>query len=134
MICVKETDPYDLEAGDVITYMLSEDTVATHRIVEVVPDEDDPTVIRFMTKGDNNDAIDSTLVHYKNVIGKPVYSIPKLGYIADYIQSPKGRYVAISGVAILILLIIIPDLFGKEDGSNEKSKGEKPDKISKKGE
>ncbi len=72
MIYVKSVDPYELGSGDVITYMLSEDTVATHRIVEVVPDEEDPTVIRFMTKGDANDAIDATPVHYKNVIGTPV--------------------------------------------------------------
>ena len=28
------------------------------------------------------------LVHYKNVIGTPVFSIPYLGYVADYIQHP----------------------------------------------
>ena len=90
LIYVKDVDPYELEAGDVITYMVNETTVATHRVMGVVPDENDPTVIRFRTKGDANDAEDGTLVHYKNVIGSPVFTIPMLGYVANYIQNPPG--------------------------------------------
>lgn len=50
LIYVKDVDYTELEAGDVITFMLDEDTVATHRIVEVVPDETDSSVLRFKTK------------------------------------------------------------------------------------
>ena len=122
LIFVKEVDPYELESGDVITFMLDEDTVATHRIVEVVPDEEDPTVIRFRTKGDANEAIDGSLVHYKNVIGSPVFTIPQLGYVANYIQNPPGTYIAISAGAILLLLVFLPDLFGSDDEPKQKKK------------
>ncbi len=115
LIYVKKVDYTKLEAQDVITFMLDEDTIATHRIVEVVPDETDPSVIRYRTKGDANDAVDGSLVHYKNVIGSPVFSIPKLGYLANYIQKPPGMYVAISAGAILMMLVFIPDLFAKEE-------------------
>ena len=115
LIYVKKVDYKDLKAQDVITFMLDEDTIATHRIVEVVPDENDPSVIRYRTKGDANDAVDGSLVHYKNVIGSPVFSIPKLGYLANYIQKPPGMYVAISAGAILMMLVFIPDLFAKEE-------------------
>ena len=115
LIYVKKVDYKDLKAQDVITFMLDEDTIATHRIVEVVPDENDPSVIRYRTKGDANDAVDGSLVHYKNVIGSPVFSIPKLGYLANYIQKPPGMYVAISAGAILMMLVFIPDLFEKEE-------------------
>ena len=115
LIYVKKVDYKELEAQDVITFMLDEDTIATHRIVEVVPDETDPSVIRYRTKGDANDAVDGSLVHYKNVIGSPVFSIPKLGYLANYIQKPPGMYVAISAGAILMMLVFIPDLFAKEE-------------------
>lgn len=115
LIYVKAVDYRDLEAGDVITFMLDEDTVATHRIVEVVADETDPAVLRFRTKGDANDAVDGGLVHFKNVIGSPVFTIPGLGYAANYIQNPPGTYIAISAGAILILLVFLPDLFGKEE-------------------
>lgn len=111
LLYVKDVDYTELAEGDVITFMLDEDTVATHRIVGVVPDEDDPTVIRYRTKGDANAAEDGTLVHYKNVIGTPVFSIPYLGYVTSYIQQPPGMYVAISAGALLILLVFLPDLF-----------------------
>ena len=128
LIYVKETDPYSLEPGDVITFMLDEKTVATHRIVEVVPDEEDSTVIRFRTKGDANEAADGTLVHYKNVLGTPVFTIPYLGYFANYVQHPPGMYVAIAVGAILLILVFLPDVFSSDD--EKKSKQEK--KIGKK--
>ncbi|HJB92014.1 MAG TPA: signal peptidase I [Candidatus Eisenbergiella merdigallinarum] len=128
LIYVKSVDYTELEEGDVITFLLDEDTVATHRIVEVVPDESDPSTLRFRTKGDANDAEDGGLVHYKNVIGTPVFTIPKLGYAVDYIQRPPGMYVAISAGAILLLLVFLPDLFSGEEeaGSKKKKKRRKP--------
>ena len=120
-IYVKEVDPFTLKAGDVITYMLDEDTVSTHRVMGVVPDEDDPAVIRFRTKGDANEAEDGTLVHYKNIIGSPVFTIPKLGYVTNYIQKPPGTYIAISGGAVLLLLVFMPDLFGDDKKKKEET-------------
>lgn len=114
LIYVKDVDPFELESGEVITFMLDENTVATHRIVEVVPDEEDASVVRFRTKGDANENADSSLVHYKNVIGSPVFTIPQLGYVVSYIQNPPGTYVAISAGAILLLLVFLPDLFGDD--------------------
>lgn len=120
LIYVKKVDPMELEAGDVITFMLDEDTVATHRVVEVVPDEEDPSVIRFRTKGDANDNVDGGLVHYMNVLGTPVFTIPMLGYLASYIQNPPGTYVAISVGAVLLLLVFLPDLFTQEEKPRRK--------------
>lgn len=114
LLYVKEVDYTKIKSGQVITFMLDEDLVATHRVVEVVPDENDATVIRFKTKGDANDAVDGSLVHYKNVIGTPVFSIPYLGYVANYIQNPPGTYIAISVGAVLLLLVLLPDLLSDD--------------------
>lgn len=127
LIYVKKVDPYAIEVGQPITFLLDEDTIATHRVVGIVPDEEDPTVIRFRTKGDANDAEDGSLVHYKNVVGTPIFSIPRLGYVANYIQHPPGMYVAISGCAVLVLLTFLPDLFADEDKSAP-AKKKKPKK------
>ena len=129
LIYVKEVDPFTLKEGDVITYMLSEDTLSTHRIVGVVPDEEDTSVIRFRTKGDANDAEDATLVHYKNVVGTPVFTIPYLGYIANYIQHPPGTYMAIAAGAVFLILVFLPDLFDDEDDEGQKKKGKKGSKT-----
>ena len=124
LIYVKKVDPYTIQAGQPITFMMNETTVATHRVVGIVPDEEDPTVIRFRTKGDANDAEDGGLVHYKNVIGRPVFSIPYLGYVADYIQHPPGRYVAISAGAVLLLLVFLPDVFSEDPDKKKKAEAE----------
>ncbi len=122
LIYVKEIDPFEIKVGDPITFMLNETTVATHRVVEIVPDETDPGVIRFRTKGDANEAVDGSLVHYKNVIGTPVYTIPKLGYLADYVQHKPGTYIAIAVGAIILLLTFLPDLFSEDsEGKAEKA-------------
>ena len=117
----KKVDPAQLRPGDVITFMLDEETIVTHRIVEVVPDEEDPSVIRFRTKGDANATEDGSLVHYKNVLGTPVFTIPKLGYFANFVQQPPGLYVAIAFGAVLVLLAFLPDLLGDD----KKKKGKR---------
>ena len=119
LIYVKSVDYKELEVGDPITYMLSQDTVVTHRIIEVLIDEEDPNTIRYFTKGDANAVADGTSVHYKNIIGKPVFSIPFLGYVSNYIQNPPGMYVAIAAAALLIMLVFLPDLFAEEDKKNK---------------
>lgn len=123
LIYVKEVDPAELEVGDAITFALNEDMIATHRIVEIVPDEDDPSVLRFKTKGDANDVEDGSLVHYKNVIGTPEFMIPYLGYVADYIQHPPGMYTAIAAAVIILLLVFVPDMLDDE----KKKKGGTPE-------
>ncbi|MEE3446738.1 MAG: signal peptidase I, partial [Prevotella sp.] len=109
-----------LKAGDVITFMMDENTVATHRIYEVVPDKTDPSVIRFRTKGDANDAVDGGLVHYRNVIGTPVFTIPYLGYFLNYIQHPPGIYVAIVFCAVLLFLVLLPKALNPSQKETER--------------
>ena len=120
LLYVKSVDPKELQVGDPITFMVSEDTVATHRIIEILPDEEDSSVLRFRTQGDANDSPDGTPVHYKNIIGKPVFSIPYLGYFANFVQNPPGLYLAIGFAVVLVLLVFLPDLL---DDSDKKGKG-----------
>ena len=56
-----------------------------------------------------------TLVHPNNIIGSPVLCVPKLGYVANYISSPPGMYVAIAGAAAFLALMFIPDLFAEDE-------------------
>lgn len=119
LIYDKKVDPFTLKEGDVITFMVSEDTLATHRIVGVVPDEDEPGTIRFRTKGDANDAEDAALVHQNNLLGEPVACIPYLGYFAAWVQNPPGSLIAIGAGVFLLALVFLPDLLG---GNKEKKK------------
>ena len=117
LIFVVPVDPQDLEVGDVITFIVNEDlVVGTHRVVRV-----DAENQRFYTKGDANDIEDQNPVHFNNVIGVPQFSIPKLGYVSDFVQNPPGLYITIGVGIILILAVFLPDMIGKkkEDESEE---------------
>ena len=124
LLYVKSVDANELQVGDAITFMVDEDTVATHRIIEILPDEEDSSVLRFRTKGDANDTPDGTPVHYKNIIGKPVFSIPYLGYVAHFVQNPPGLYLTIGAAAILVVLVFLPDLFKDDKKKQDASKNE----------
>ena len=82
-------------------------------------------MIRFRTKGDANDAEDGTLVHYKNVIGTPVFSIPYLGYVSDYITNPPGMYIGFTVLGIIILMLFAPDLLRAADKADKKAEEQK---------
>ena len=120
MIYVKSVDYKELYVGDPITYLLSEDVVSTHRIVGIYPDENDPETLRFATKGDANADIDSGLVHYKNIIGKPVFTIPYLGYFFSFIQQPPGIYVAIVVGVLLVFFMFLPEVLSDKKKSPDK--------------
>lgn len=120
IIYVRSVDPFAIAEGDDITFMLDEDTIVTHRVVGVVPDEEDASVVRFRTKGVANDAEDGTLVHYRNVIGTPVFTIPYLGYFANYIQQPPGLYIAVSGGIILLILLFVPDILRAAENADKR--------------
>ena len=114
LLYVRKVDPADIQPGQVITFLLDEHTVATHRVVEVIPDPEEAGIYRYRTKGDANEAADAGLVHCKNVLGTPVAPIPYLGYVITWIQNPPGTYIAISAAAVLLLLVFLPDLFAED--------------------
>lgn len=110
LIYVKEVAPEAVKVGDPITFVLNEDlVVATHRVVSIDPAEE-----HFHTKGDANESADAAPVHFKNLIGIPKFSIPKLGYVSDYIQNPPGTYVTVGIVILLIIMVFLPDIFSKK--------------------
>ena len=113
LVYVKEVEPHQLKVGDTITYTISGGTVVTHRIVEVLHDEDNPAIISFRTKGDNNKVADGTPVRSSNVIGKVVFSIPYIGYVTYFIQTPPGSYLAVGLLGVAILIAFIPDWIDK---------------------
>ena len=108
LIYVQDVDPNELELRDVITFS-SGKTIVTHRIVEIVRDDNNPYQLKFRTKGDANNDPDASLVGPADIIGKVAFGIPHLGNIANYIQSPPGLYVTIVIGLALIGLVIFMD-------------------------
>lgn len=109
MIYVRPVDYQTLKVGDVISYVAGDDkTIVTHRIIEIEPDSKDASVLRFRTKGDANELADTKLVHYKNVLGVPVFNLPHLGYFARNIQEPPGIYITLVVGTLLLAWTFLP--------------------------
>jgi len=107
LLYVRETDPAALAEGDVITFLLEDSTVATHRVTAVLEENGSRF---FLTKGDANPAPDANPVHPENVIGTPVFEIPFLGHLSILLSSLPGRVLVILGGIALFLSAFLPDL------------------------
>jgi len=115
LIYVKEVDVDTIQVGDAITFVLNEDlVVATHRVVDI-----DAEKQHFYTKGDANETVDASPVHFNNVIGIPKFRIPLLGYVSDYIQHPPGSYITLGVGLVLIAAVFLPDIIGKKKEDSE---------------
>ncbi len=153
LIYVRSIEPADIEVDMPITFVVNEDLlVATHRVVSIemfttktvqVLDESDQPVFDekgnpvteevpleepsyyYQTKGDANDSVDGSAVYYKNVVGTPVFSIPYLGYLSNYLQTKKGMIMGISVALVVIILTFLPDLLNAVDEPKAKDKRKK---------
>lgn len=105
----EEIDINDFNKGNILVYQINNHTVS-HRIVE-------KTKEGFITKGDNNTSIDTYEVYNEQVIGKGTnWSIPFLGYYADYIYHHK--YFIIIAIGLISIDLYLENT-NRRDG-NEK--------------
>lgn len=95
LVIVEDTEPEAIAVGDVITYSVGNDTVVTHRVKEVIDDNQ----IQFVTQGDANNVEDMNPVSHEDLIGKVVYQFGGIGskiqFIQDNILIIVGFFVAI---------------------------------------
>ncbi len=92
----------NLKEKDIITYMQQDQSLVTHRIIEVINQGDQ---VLYQTKGDNNEDADVQPVLSQNVVAKYTgFTIPFLGYLIDFAKSSKGMaaLLIIPGVLLLI--------------------------------
>lgn len=90
----KHVEYSDIKEKDIIAFKMDK-TLVTHRVIEI-------TDKGMVTKGDNNDIQDGSLVTKTNFVGKNIFWIPKVGYLVKAIQSTKGRIVFITCIILLL--------------------------------
>ncbi len=117
LLFTRGVDTATLQTGDVIAYMVADRVMVTHRIVEVLTDEDGAR--SFRTKGDANRAADELPVRSENVVGKAVFAVPYAGYVVNYVQQPPGLYVGAAVVLPVLLAAFLPPLLKREDGETQ---------------
>ncbi|MGN7300061.1 signal peptidase I SipW [Fredinandcohnia aciditolerans] len=106
--------------GDVITFMEEDEKLITHRITEVLKNENQ---VMYKTKGDNNNTEDINPVLAQNVVAEyRGLTIPYLGYFADFASSKNGTIILMIVPGVLIFLYSIFSLWrtiSKIDISNK---------------
>lgn len=128
VIYVTDADPDELKIGDPVTYRLPSGTLVTHRINEIVEGSGGRS---FILKGDANKITDGDPVPSSAIIGKPIFSIPYIGYVSEFVRSPVGL-ISLASVCIAVMtLSFVADNLLKEP-KEEHSETEEPDGTSKK--
>lgn len=102
LIITKIIDPDTLKVDDVIAFRDEENTVTTHRIIDII-DKDGTTY--FVTKGDNNSSQDRYLVKYKDVEGIYITRIPGVGQALNELSKPTTMIIVILGITIVFILL-----------------------------
>lgn len=81
MVITQHKNKADIQINDVVTFRDNEGVIITHRIMEKTPEG-------YITKGDNNNVEDADILTEDNIIGEVKFSIPKIGYIMNFLSKP----------------------------------------------
>lgn len=124
VVVVKKIDTKELKENDIVAFKDTDNIVITHRIIEIIKDENENT--EYKTKGDNNNDEDNGYVKPEQIEGIYKFRIGKLGNLALFVQTPVGMIICIS-IPLLMLLL----LQWKESLNNNKMKNDIQEEIEK---
>lgn len=87
--------------GDVITFKQEENVLVTHRIIEVIKNDDQ---VMYRTKGDNNKTEDLEPVLSENIVAEyNGFTVPYVGYFMEFTNSKNGAFLLIiPGILLFI--------------------------------
>jgi signal peptidase len=109
-VVVREVPPGQVQAGDVITFLPRSggDVPITHRVVDVLVLSDGSRA--FVTKGDANEDADAGAVTPEQVVGKVVLTLPYVGHVVAFVNTPVGFGVLVVLPIGLLILTEVGDV------------------------
>lgn len=108
IIYVSKIQPTDLKLMDPVTYRSENGIVVTHRIIEIL-NPNDPEKLAFRLKGDANEIPDGAPIPASALLGKPLFSIPYLGYLSVFMKKPAGLSVIVGICALAVLSSVLAE-------------------------
>lgn len=106
MIYVKNTNIETIKVGDAITfYVDGSNIVATHEVYKIDKN-------KFYTQGINNLDETGNIIHdalpvsQNNIIGKPIFCIPYIGYINRFVTTSPGLYIMIAFTILMVCALL----------------------------
>ena len=88
VVIVKPCDPENIQIGDIILFNNSEKWIM-HRVIDI---KRSSGALEFTTKGDANKIADQPIT-LRQVNGKAVLKIPKIGWLSLYLKKLVGSLV-----------------------------------------
>jgi signal peptidase I len=83
IVIIAKTNTDNLKVGDVIQFRVEKEVSVMHRLIRI---EDVAGHKQFITKGDANSIADPDPVLPENVMGRKLFNIPRVGYLAIIIK------------------------------------------------
>lgn len=118
LVVVKSLAASEVQRDDIITYKATDTPYITHRVQDVVNEKEQPM---FVTKGDNNNVADKEAVTSEHLVGKVLFHIPYVGYIANFIGSKNGFFLLVLLPLIGYISLEFYDRVNKRDDKKEKN-------------
>lgn len=104
----------DIKPGDIITFHLNGSSeLVTHRVTKWIGE---PAQRVFHTKGDANSSADPGEVPAAAIVGRADYSLPRMGYVLNFVKTPLG-----AGLAALLVVVAL--LSSSSDEKRKPSRG-----------
>jgi signal peptidase len=97
-VIVGHIRPEMVQLGDVVTFLGANDTVITHRIIELPSG----TNLTFHTKGDASESADPFPLLPENIIGRVEFSIPRAGFALTMLASTRGTVITLGFLGFLL--------------------------------
>lgn len=119
LVITKSVDPSELQVGDDITYMVSETTTVTHRIIEIEEAYLNTGERAFRTQGVMNAEADVNPVAAVNVVGKVIWHNKPLGTVISYGQENWPLLIFFL-VVFLIFIKLVEIILRKEEPKDSK--------------
>ena len=104
LIIVREVDPGVIRVGDDISYIRSDNTLITHRVIEVHENYQQSGLRAFSTQGIANMFADKEKVYADNVVGLVIYHNFILGALLTY---AKKNYLLVLSLVLMIIGFVI---------------------------
>ena len=126
-IMTKYVDPNTLQVGDDITFMSSQTSTITHRIISIYEQYADTNARGFETQGVMNDEPDKNIVLASNVVGKVVFCSTIIGAVIAF--ASKNWPILLFSIAVIIALsVVLRRIFKEEESEKKPKKTRKKDK------
>lgn len=130
LIVSRAVDPYELKVGDDITFMVSETSSVTHRIISITENYLDTGARGFETQGVMNEKPDKDMVAAANIVGKVIFCSKLLGELAVFTKNNWPILVFVLVVIVALITFLKWNARREEDDTApEKAKPKKQARV-----